>query len=204
MECFYGIQNEHLIPINSENGEIFDSMFAETSLICLNEINTINKISTADMFLNSNNLLSPNEEDRTLITDTGIHWVNGDNCPSDLPYAPENLVATDDRVDGVYLSWEQSLNANTYNIYRNGNLIRNTVDINFVDRDVVVGIIYEYQVSGLNDHGESRLSNTALGKLLETEIDTVLNFNSNTMNDFYYFYKSHITDEGRLSAGYKC
>ena len=53
-----------------------------------------------------------------------------------------------------------------YNIYRNGELIGNTVDLYFIDRGLDFSTQYQYEISGLNIAGEGQRSIMITGTTL--------------------------------------
>lgn len=80
------------------------------------------------------------------------------------PSAPIGLVATQEGTS-VSLTWEPPLSEGSspitgYNLYRNGSVLAELdATTSHVDDAVVTGCTYTYQVSALNDVGESLLSN---------------------------------------------
>lgn len=80
------------------------------------------------------------------------------------PSAPVGLAATQEG-PSVSLTWEPPLSEGSspitgYNLYRNGSVLAELdATTSFVDDAVVAGCTYTYQVSALNDVGESLLSN---------------------------------------------
>jgi hypothetical protein len=72
----------------------------------------------------------------------------------DLPNTTTDLSAN--AGDGeVVLSWSSVDNATAYNVYRDDDLIHTTTSTNYTDTDVTNSVTYSYQVSAVNEEGES-------------------------------------------------
>jgi len=67
---------------------------------------------------------------------------------SNMLTGPSNLVAIPN--DGaVALSWDELIEAASYNIYKNGDVLINITETSFVDEDVVNGELYSYYVTAI-------------------------------------------------------
>jgi fibronectin type 3 domain-containing protein len=77
-----------------------------------------------------------------------------------LPATPAGLTGTRN-ISIVSLTWGSSLNANSYNIYRNNIIIGSSSTNSFVDANPDISTFYVYSVTAVNTAGnESAKSNT--------------------------------------------
>jgi hypothetical protein len=134
------------------------------------------------------------------------------NQATGIPPAPQNLIASDsDYTDKVTLTWYNVGSANSYNVYRDfelifekisGTLLGDTNDsVLFEDTTAIPGILYNYYVTSVNNSGESVQSNIDTGSVkLQTVTGTattnsfnnkiVLTWSSVTGAVFYKIYRS--------------
>jgi hypothetical protein len=189
-----------LPPINSDSGTEFDNIFNNCSgLVCLAEINTQNQTSTTDMFTGCTLMERPNASEQASIM-AGLHWTNNQPCPLEYPYPPRNFNATDYLETGVECTWlEPSNGADTYNLYRDMNLLASGItEFSYFDSNVEEGVTYEYFVTGVNivDEGDPSIPDT--GKIRSTILDHEIDYNDTNMGLFTYQRCWTVRDDGLL------
>jgi hypothetical protein len=85
------------------------------------------------------------------------------------PTPPKNLTASINDVGEVYLSWQPATDPDTgvavYRIYRDGELIGDTKELNFLDKDWFGVGLHVYQVTAINLHGTEGLPAEVNGTL---------------------------------------
>ena len=74
--------------------------------------------------------------------------------PSGAPSIPTGLTVSSVQA-GVYLTWNASVNATSYRVYRCGFFIGSSAGSAYVDSHVISGAKYSYAVSAVNSQGES-------------------------------------------------
>ncbi|MCP4136849.1 MAG: hypothetical protein GY754_38115 [bacterium] len=84
--------------------------------------------------------------------------------------APANVLASEDVIGSITVSWDTVIDADSYNIYRtdvlNGTyavVATGIADLFYNDSDIDVSYIYYYKVSALNGDGEGALSSSDEG-----------------------------------------
>lgn len=79
-----------------------------------------------------------------------------------VPDAPTNLVGTADGYNAVDLTWNSVTDADTYNVYRDDVVVATGLTVtSYRDTDLESGTTYSYQVSAVNEVGESERSTAA-------------------------------------------
>ena len=131
--------------------------------------------------------LWPITNSQTIVDQLAPYGIQEHDC--DAPQgcdAPTDLAAI--ALEGnVNLSWVASETALSYNIYRDGELLGNTEEINFVDENVEIMVPYVYTVTSVcGDDLESDPSNEATATLYEA----ALTFSVDTLD---FEYSSHVT-----------
>jgi len=119
------------------------------------------------------------------------------SIPPNVPSKPENFVASNSTyTNKVLLTWTKISNVSYYKIYRNSDLLTQTVGavlentndstnspetLYYEDTTAIPGIVYNYVMSAVNNSGESILSDFDSGSVkLSTTTPTVTNL---TFND---------------------
>ncbi|MCB1066535.1 MAG: hypothetical protein KDN20_26915, partial [Verrucomicrobiae bacterium] len=119
--------------------------------------------------------VSPNGKKLGISGENEIRLVDiSDRFPPALPSIPTGLTATDDRNDGVQLSWSPATNAWSYSILRGTSLdpadaVEIANDLNgtsFFDSTASPGVPYHYWVKGVNPLGSSDVGNRAAGSVV--------------------------------------
>ncbi len=109
---------------------------------------------------------------------------------------PTNLVASVDDHD-VTLSWDASLNAVSYNIYRNGNFIGNTNETSYLDHNVPYGSI-SYYLKSVDANGLFSTSSEVVTVNIELEGAIVIGDGGSATNDYlpsYSYYNYALTQQ---------
>ena len=110
--------------------------------------------------------------------------------------APTNLVASLEN-NTVLLSWDAASNAQSYNIYRNGILIDNTGNTNYLDSEIPYGR-YTYFLKSVDANG---LLSTASESVMVTNVpegSVIIGDGSSATNDYlpsYSYYKYALTQQ---------
>ena len=103
--------------------------------------------------------------------------------------APKNLTATPKSATSIELSWDASINATSYNIYRNNEMIANVVETTFIDEALANNTQYCYTVTSTTNDIESEKSEEVCATTLEDGIDELnssLYIHPNPTNDRLY------------------
>jgi hypothetical protein len=94
---------EYFNNFDSESGtDFFETFYDCESLICLNEINTINETDTHLMFQGTNNLINPTASEITNIL-SGYSWVNLNECP-EQHVCPDGLIYDDSNIPSEFVT----------------------------------------------------------------------------------------------------
>lgn len=80
-------------------------------------------------------------------------------APVGVPAVPTVLSATPTQ-SGVNLTWNPSIGASSYKVYRSGNVLGTATTTGFLDSHVISGNAYTYSVAAVNSAGESNTSVT--------------------------------------------
>ena len=92
----------------------------------------------------------------------GTSWDN--NREWDIPFevkvvndleTPYDVIANISNENSVKLTWSQSYLAESYNIYRDGDLIANVADNNYIDSDLYHNTEYSYSITSVRGTNES-------------------------------------------------
>ena len=72
--------------------------------------------------------------------------------PADMTVAPEVTILSDSQLS---LSWNSITGATSYDVYRNGSLLKNIVGTSTTDLNLDANTLYRYEIKGKNSSGES-------------------------------------------------
>lgn len=143
--------------------------------------------------------LWPISSAQTIIDQLAPYGIQEHDCdaPQDCD-APTNLAATANE-GAVNLSWTASATALSYNIYRNGEMLTNTTETEFVDEDVEIMQSYTYAVTSMCSADlESDMSNeasaTVYAETLTFSVDTLYTgYETSTITIFNYTAEPEVT-----------
>ena len=93
--------------------------------------------------------------------------------------APENLIATPTSTSSISLTWDEVKEADSYNIYRDGKLLKNVEMNSYIDKELTENKQYCYTVTTVVNGEESAMSAEACAKTLELSLEAPENFEAN-------------------------
>ena len=112
-----------------------------------------------------------------------------DEEPENPIAAPNNLTAMPASTSSINLNWDAVTDAESYNIYREGEFVNNVIENSYIDRGLKYNTEYCYTVTALIDGKETGHSNEVciktLGESLE-ELTSSINIYPNPVNDRLY------------------
>jgi len=139
--------------------------------------------------------MSQNEPDPNIGQENDIWFQYHDEVLPDLPNAPTNFTASDDRQDGIFLNWTNPIsNFDGINIYRDGvlyKIINNSNTNSMLDEDTEVGQVYIYYVESFNARGSSSPSNQDTGeRCASVTLTAVIDYDQVAGNGSYAITKN--------------
>ena len=103
--------------------------------------------------------------------------------------APENVEATATSTSSIIITWDKVENALSYNIYRDGELLDDTENTSYTDKDLEYNTEYCYTIEAVNGKETSDESEEVCVKTLGEgveEHETSFNIYPNPVNDKLY------------------
>ncbi len=100
---------------------------------------------------------------------------------------PKNVMATAIDSNTIKIRWDKIVTIQSYNVYRNGEFLKNVSENSYLDEGLIAGTEYCYTITSIRDNGdESRISEEVCAKTLGesiNELSSSINIYPNPVED---------------------
>ena len=93
---------------------------------------------------------------------------------------PKNVMATAIDSNTIKIRWDKIVTIQSYNVYRNGEFLKNVSENSYLDEGLIAGTEYCYTITSIRDNGdESRMSEEVCATTLGESINELLSSSIN-------------------------